>query len=174
MRRFEWWQRVDGKVRIGVPRGLAVYHELPFTHQRTDILATIASESDVYLVNLLATLLVHSQHCGYWGELGRRFEHEAMDLLIEHQLTGLLDAYWVRTDESENDTDDTFFAALQELVAAAADDCKRENRMRFDIARGIRRDYQPGLLASAYQLVRKYYELLLQHASDISKKRRST
>ena len=89
-RGFEWWERSsNGKDRLVRP-------ELPFENGRTDLLIGNGSRLDIENVNLLATLLVHAQHQGYWSKLGEQFEEEMLALLDRHLLAGLVSAPWVR------------------------------------------------------------------------------
>ena len=62
---------------------------------------------DIQNINLLATLLVHAQHQGYWNQLGMQFQEEMEALLERHVLNGLVDAPWVRTDDPERATTTT-------------------------------------------------------------------
>src|SRR6516164_6453477 len=100
--------------------------------RRSDLLTGSGSRLDIENINLLATLLVHAQYRGYWGQLGMQFQEEMEALLERHVLKGLVDAPWVRTDDPESDDDDRFFAALQELVAYAFEESariKKEGRL---------------------------------------------
>src|SRR5215216_2316062 len=110
-RGFEWWERVgNGKARL-------VRRQLPFENGRTDLLTGNGSRLDIENINLLATLLIHAEHQGYWSELGREFEEEMLCLLDRHLLAGLVSAPWVRSEDAESFDDTKFFSALQELVA---------------------------------------------------------
>jgi hypothetical protein len=116
-RNFDWWS-ASGKHRLVEP-------QLPFENGRSDLLTGSASRLDIENINLLATLLVHTQYQGYWNQLGMQF-HEDMEALLErHLLNGLVDAPWVLTDDPKSDDDDRFFAALQELVAYAFEESVR-------------------------------------------------
>jgi hypothetical protein len=120
-RGFEWWERsINGKDRL-VRRP-----ELPFKkNSRTDLLAGSASRLDIENINLLASLLVHVEHHGYWKKLGERFEEDMQSLLHRHLLLGLVNAPWVVVDESGSAGDSEFFSALQELVVYAFDESVR-------------------------------------------------
>ena len=142
-RSFEWWERSsNGKDRLVRP-------ELPFENGRTDLLIGNGSRLDIENVNLLATLLVHAQHQGYWSKLGEQFEEEMLVLLDRHLLAGLVSAPWVRAGEAEinrhllaglvsapwvraghaeNGEETRFFSALQELVAYAFQESGRLKR----------------------------------------------
>ena len=52
-------------------------------------------------------------------------------MLERHVLKGLVDAPWVQTDdpESDDDEEDRFFAALQELVAYAFEESARIKKL---------------------------------------------
>src|SRR5256885_8984977 len=83
------------------------------------------SRLDIQNINLLATLLVHAQHQGYWNQLGMQFQEEMEALLERHVLNGLVDSPWVLTDDPQSDDDDGLFAALQEHVVYALEECDR-------------------------------------------------
>src|SRR5690606_35925548 len=83
-RDFERW----GKDRVRDSK-------LPMEHGRTDLLAGTVSRLDLENINLIATLLVHTQFRGYWENLGSRFETEMRALLDRHLLSGLLSAPWI-------------------------------------------------------------------------------
>jgi hypothetical protein len=97
-----------------------------------------------------------------------QFQEEMEALLERHVLNGLVDAQWVRTDDSESD-DDGFFAALQELVAYAFEESariKKEGR-RFPgwhekpvrSSRGILQEVQSLLQKYRSELVRQSHLL---------------
>src|SRR5215216_699378 len=110
-RGFEWWERSgNGKDHL-------IRLELPFENGRSDLLTGNGSRLDIDNINLLATLLIHAEHQGYWNELGRQFEEEMLSLLDRHLLAGLVSAPWVRSEDVESLDDTKFFSALQELVA---------------------------------------------------------
>jgi hypothetical protein len=118
-RDFEWWEGARSvKERLVRP-------QLPFRNGRSDLLAGSASRLDIENINLLATLLVHVEHRGYWRRLGERFENDMQGLLDRHLLSGLIDAPWVRSDDAETADDLRFLSALQELVAYAFDESQR-------------------------------------------------
>jgi hypothetical protein len=116
-REFQWWKDAGGQ--------LVVEPRLPIENGRSDLLVGSGSRVDVRNINLLATLLMHVEHGGYWKDLGRRFEGEMADLLDRHLLNGLVDAPWIRTEEPTSADDERFFAALQELVAYAFEEAVR-------------------------------------------------
>jgi hypothetical protein len=82
---------------------------------------------DIQNINLLATLLVHSEHDGYWHDVGEQFKVEMEALLDRHILNGLVMAPWVHESSARMGDDDRFFAALQELVAYAFGESARVN-----------------------------------------------
>jgi hypothetical protein len=53
----------------------------PFKNGRSDLLAGRGSKLDLENVNLLATLLIHAEHQGYWSKLGERFQEDMQSLL---------------------------------------------------------------------------------------------
>jgi hypothetical protein len=118
---FDWWQKVNGS--------LEVQGKLPLKPERTDIIVGVSSPLDIHNVNLAASLLVHHQFrdfCGYWAELGARFENSLVKILQEHQLLGLIKPSWVVPVGEEMIPDNTsFLAALQELVSCAVNDSGR-------------------------------------------------
>ena len=119
-RDFAWWDRWGSCNR-----------ELPFENGRTDLLIGSGSRLDIQNVNLLATLLVHSEYDGYWRALGEQFKANMVELLDRHILNGLVSAPWVRESSAKMGDDDRFFAALQELVAYAYGESARIKQGRF-------------------------------------------
>jgi hypothetical protein len=118
-RDFEWWESArNGKERLVRP-------QLPFRNGRSDLLAGSASRLDIENINLIATLLVHAEHRGYWRRLGEQFEDDMQCLLDRHLLSGLIDAPWVRTEDAATADDMRFLSALQELVAYAFEESAR-------------------------------------------------
>jgi hypothetical protein len=122
-REFEWWKQCGDE--------LVVEPQLPIENGRSDLLVGSGSRLDIRNINLLATLLMHVEHGGYWKNLGRQFEREMADLLDRHMLTGLVDAPWIRTEEPTSADDNRFFAALQELVAYAFEEAVRIKEGNF-------------------------------------------
>jgi hypothetical protein len=116
-RDFDWWK--------GFGTHRVIDAQLPFTGGRSDLLAGSASRLDIENINLLATLLTHVQYHGYWSDLGKQFEADMEVLLNKHLLAGLVAAPWVQTDDTETHDDQTFFSALQELVAYAFEEAAR-------------------------------------------------
>jgi hypothetical protein len=86
---------------------------------------------DIQNINLVATLLVHSEYDGCWRVLGEEFSVEMEALLERHILTGLLAAPWVRQSWAQIGDDDRFFAALQELIAYAYGESTRVKQRRL-------------------------------------------
>jgi hypothetical protein len=119
-RNFSWWNF------CGVREP-----ELPFSNGRTDLLIGPGSSLDIENINLVATLLVHSEYDGYWSGLGQEFAAEMEMILKRHILAGLLDAPWVRQSWAQFGDDDRFFAALQELVAYAYGESTRVKQRRL-------------------------------------------
>jgi hypothetical protein len=118
---------------------------------------------DIKNINLVATLLVHSEHNGYWGLLGQQFRVEMEDLLDRHILTGLLAAPWIRESWAQMGDDDKFFAALQELVAYAYGESARVKQRRlllFGTWRDIPARSPNGILEEVQSLLSKYRKLL--------------
>jgi hypothetical protein len=151
-RDFAWWNRQG----VREP-------ELPFKNGRTDLLIGSGSRVDIKNINLVATLLVHSEHNGYWRLLGQQFRVEMEDLLDRHILTGLLAAPWIRESWAQIGDDDKFFAALQELVAYAYGESARVKQRRlllFGTWRDIPARSPNGILEEVQSLLSKYRKLL--------------
>ncbi len=151
-RDFAWWNQ------HGIPE-----QELPFKSGRTDLMIGSASKLDIQNINLLATLLVHSECRGYWRALGEQFRAEMEVLLERHLLTGLLTAPWVREKWAQIGDDDRFFAALQELVAYAYGESTRVKQRRFlvfDKWRDVPARAPDGILQEMQSLLSKYRRLL--------------
>jgi hypothetical protein len=151
-RDFAWWNKQGG-----------LDPKLPFENGRTDLLIGSGSRLDIQNVNLLATLLIHSEYDGYWRLLGEQFRREMELLLSQHILGGLLDAPWVRERWAQIGDDDRFFAALGELVAYAYGESARVKRRRF-LLFGIWRDIPArspnGILEEMQSMLSKYRTLL--------------
>lgn len=139
-REFEWWNRVGDQ--------LVVEPQLPIENGRSDLLVGSGSRLDIENINLLATLLMHVEHGGYWKDLGRQFEEEIAALLDRHMLSGLTDAPWIRTEEPTSADDKRFFAALQELIAYAFDEA-----VRIKEGKGNRRETPAGASSGILQEV---------------------
>ena len=151
-RDFAWWNQQG----VSEP-------ELPFENGRTDLLIGSGSKLDIQNINLLATLLVHSEYNGYWRTLGEQFKVEMERLLDRHILTGLLTAPWVRQSSAQFRDDDRFFAALQELVAYAYGESARIKQRRlllFGTWRDIPARSPNGILEEVQSLLSKYRRLL--------------
>lgn len=116
-RDFDWWADAGGHRRREP--------QLPFQNERSDLLIGSGSKLDIENINLIATLLVHAEHEGYWKQLGIKFEEDMAALLDRHLLSGLLDAPWVRTSDPETHDDERFKSAVQELTAYAFDETRR-------------------------------------------------
>jgi hypothetical protein len=140
--------------------------QLPFENGRSDLLTGSGSRLDIQNINLLATLLVHAQHQGFWNQLGMQFQEEMEALLERHVLNGLVDAPWVRTDDPESDDDDGFFAALQELVAYAFEESvriKKKGRL-FSGWHEIPVRSSHGILQEVQSLLQKYRSELVRQS----------
>jgi hypothetical protein len=152
-REFDWWDRSsNGKDHVILP-------QLPFANGRTDLLAGSGSRLDIENINLLATLLVHAEHQGYWGDLGHQFEADMHALLDRHLLTGLIKAPWVRTGSAERLGDRRFFSALQELVAYVFDESvrvKKRSGTRLLRLRATPAASSQGVLHEMQALLQKY------------------
>ena len=151
-RGFVWWNKQ------GAPEP-----ELPFENGRTDLLIGSGSRLDIQNVNLLATLLIHSEYDGYWRLLGEQFRLEMESLLNGHILAGLLDAPWVRERWAQIGDDDRFFAALGELVAYAYGESTRVKDRRFVLFgtwRNIPAREPNGILEEMQTMLSKYRKLL--------------
>jgi hypothetical protein len=163
-REFEWW---------GGPQGERVIErQLPIDNGRSDLLAGTASRLDIENVNLLATLLMHVEHDGYWKDLGEKFAHDMEALLNRHLLAGLVDAPWVRTTDPTSEDDEKFFAALQELVAYAFEEAVRiRERGRFwkQTWRDIPARSSDGILQEVQSMLRTYRAALIEQSQSFEK-----
>jgi hypothetical protein len=145
--------------------------ELPFANGRTDLLIGSGSKLDVENINLVATLLVHSEYDGYWRELGREFSADMEALLERHILSGLLAAPWVRESWAQIGDDDRFFAALQELVAYAYGECTRVKQRRlllFGTWRDVPARSPNGILEEVQGILFKYRKLMERQSKLIN------
>jgi len=152
-RDFEWWERSgNGKDRL-------IRLQLPFENGRSDLLTGNGSRLDIENINLLATLLVHAEHQGYWSKLGEQFEEDMQSLLDRHLLAGLVNAPWVRTGDAESADDMTFFSALQELVAYVFEESvrvKKKSGILFSRWHEIPVRSSRGILHEMQSLLKKY------------------
>ena len=157
-RNFDWWKKFG--------EHLLVEPQLPFENGRSDLLTGSGSRLDIQNINLLATLLVHAQHQGYWNQLGEQFQEEMEAMLGRHVLSGLVDAPWVRTDDPENGEDDAFFAALQELVAYAFEESVRIKKkgLLFAGRRQVPGRSSRGILYEVQSLFQKYRSELVRQS----------
>jgi hypothetical protein len=145
---FPWWNE----------HGKSEPH-LPFKNGRTDILIGSASRLDIANVNLLATLLVHSEYGGYWHSLGNQFRQEMEALLDRHILHGIVTAPWLRLPWAQLGDDDLFFSALQELVAYAYGEAarvKRRHLVIFNTRRDIPARSSNGILEEVQNMLSRY------------------
>lgn len=126
-RNFQWWGLdEEGWLKVG--------DELPFKRERTDILGC-RTRTDLRNVNLIASLLVHAQHGGFWGELGNQFVAEFQQLFARHHLGAVLDAVWVRQTRSTElneyePADEAYFNHLLELMNYVFDEIGRIAKSR--------------------------------------------
>jgi len=159
-REFTWWNR-DG---VCEP-------QLPFSEGRTDLLLGSASRLDIRNVNLLASLLVHSEFDGYWRAIGDQFRTDMGALLERHILSGLVASPWVRQNWAQIGDDDRFFAALQELVAYAYGESARVKKRRLLLFRSWREiPARPsnGILEEMQALIAKNREKIQREYGRIS------
>jgi hypothetical protein len=152
-RGFEWWERSgNGKDRLIRP-------QLPFENGRSDLLTGNGSRLDIENINLLATLLIHAEHQGYWSKLGEEFEQDMQSLLDRHLLAGLVNAPWVRSDDTESADDMKFFSALQELVAYVFEESvrvRKKSGILFSRLHEIPARRSQGILHEMQSLLKKY------------------
>jgi hypothetical protein len=167
-RGFEWWERsINGKDRL-VRRP-----ELPFKkNSRTDLLAGSASRLDIENINLVASLLVHAEHHGYWRKLGERFEEDMRSLLQRHLLLGLVNAPWVVADEGGSAGDSEFYSALQELVAYAFDESvrvRKKPRRLFSRPNQAPDPSPGGILCEMQALLKRYRTEIVRQSCLLEK-----
>jgi hypothetical protein len=152
-RGFEWWERSgNGKDRLIRP-------QLPFENGRSDLLTGNGSRLDIENINLLATLLIHAEHQGYWSKLGEQFEEDMQSMLDRHLLAGLVKAPWVRSGDAETADDMQFFSALQELVAYVFEESVRVTKksgILFSRWHEIPARSSQGILHEMQSLLQKY------------------
>jgi hypothetical protein len=142
----------DGKDRLIRP-------QLPFENGRSDLLTGNGSRLDIENINLLATLLVHAEHQGYWRKLGEQFEEDMQSLLDRHLLAGLVNVPWVRTGDAESADDMQFFSALQELVAYVFEESvrvKKKSGILFSRWHEIPARSSQGILHEMQSVLKKY------------------
>ncbi len=158
-RDFEWWH--------GSPGERLVQPHLPIDNGRSDLLAGSSSRLDIENINLLATLMMHLEHNGYWKELGEQFVRDMKTLLDRHLLGGLVDAPWVRTADPTSEDDDQFLAALQELVAYAFEEAVRireKGRFWKQTWREIPARPSGGILEEVQSMLRTYRAALVEQS----------
>ena len=160
-RGFEWWDRSgNGKDRL-------IRLQLPFENGRSDLLTGNGSRLDIENINLLATLLVHAEHKGFWSKLGEQFEEDMQSMLDRHLLAGLVDAPWVRSGDAESADDMQFFSALQELVAYVFEESVRVTKksgILFSRWHEIRARSSQGILHEMQSLLQKYRTEVLRQS----------
>lgn len=150
-RSFRWWgaNRSRELVVRELPQGIV---------NRTDVL-TCQSMRDIENVNLVATLLVHVQHHGYWRMLGLEFIEEMEAMLARHQLAGILEADWCRRGSfnAREQQDQMFLDALTELMNYAHDEVVR-----------ITHAYETGdHTAGSHSILFEMHELLDRYRTEI-------
>jgi hypothetical protein len=157
-RDFKWWGRAADV--------LVVQSLLPFEDGRSDIIAC-TSRRDVENVNLIATLLMHSQYGGYWGPLGTQFAHDLDQILQRHVLSGLLDAPWLVTPDWKEGDDALFFSAFQELMQYAFSEYQRVQKQ----AQAFWRKPKPpsGILWEVKTLLERYRGELIKQSETLEK-----
>jgi len=163
-RDFEWWEG-DGKHH-------RIRHQLPFENGRSDLLTGSGSRLDIENINLLATLLIHAEHQGYWSKLGEQFEEDMQSLLDRHLLAGLVDAPWVRTGDAESAGDMKFFSALQELVAVVFEESvrvKKKSSILFSRWHEIPARSSRGILHEMQSLLKKYRAEIVRQSRLLDK-----
>jgi hypothetical protein len=161
-RGFAWWRAAGGKC--------IVESQLPFIgRERTDVIVGKGSPVDIENINLIATLLVHTQftaHGGYWRELGKTFEEMWRSLLQKHQLPGIVEAPWVRSRGLDGG-DESFAAAFQELMQAAYEDSVR--MMRYEASPALQRErLRSGILKDAYDVIATIRTTLTAQAAAVN------
>jgi hypothetical protein len=161
-RGFEWWERSrDGQDRL-------IRLQLPFENGRSDLLTGNGSRLDIENINLLATLLIHAQHQGYWSNLGEQFEADMQSLLDRHLLAGLVSAPWVHTGDAEDVDDMTFFSALQEPIAYVFEESvrvKKTSGIFFSRWHQIPARSSRGILHEMQSLLKKYRTEVVRQSS---------
>ena len=150
VKEFEWWDFSTTSRFFKKTKHRIVRQQLPFAHERTDVLAC-SSRKDIENVNLIATLLVHAMMGGYWQELGMDFANDMTNLLSRHELSGHLDAPWVHEEDKADIRNlyldnGRFIDALREVGAYALD----------EVARIGKRGGTGGILYEVSELLRKY------------------
>lgn len=158
-REFDWWITKDGRHRR---------HLLPFDNfERTDVLVGCGSHLDIVNINLIATLLVHSQFPEYsacWHDLGVSFERDVRKMLANNELAGLINAQWVNaTQDPDVQADLDFMSAIQELVNSAFDDKDRLEKIRKSFFLGSK---HKGIIESACIIVDSYAKAILAQSQE--------
>lgn len=160
---YEWWACGDGALPTILPK-------LPFNTDRTDVL-TCRTKIDLQNVNLVATLLGHSQKNGYWDYLGRHLMKDFTEIMQRHQLHGLLDVHWVHPGNGTIEDDKASFAALQELMSYALEEYRRLQSKRFAVWK--KAPEHPSILAEVAQLLRMYRELVKKECERLAREERA-
>lgn len=116
---FAWWYRRA--------RGLEIAPCFPFDRGRTDIIDA-SSRRDIRNINLLATLLLHTEYTGFWTCLGTELRCDIGKLLEKHQLQHLLDMSWITTGRNADANDLQYYLGLTELMSYALDEMDQLKR----------------------------------------------
>jgi hypothetical protein len=148
-RDFEWWVAAGGDRHVK--------RQLPFNTERSDLLIGSGSSLDIENINLIATLLVHVEHEGYWKQLGIQFDEDLRALLDRHLLSGLLDAPWVRTKGPQTHDDEWFKSAVQELTAYAFDETLRIKRQTCSLRNRRNQERAPDSILQEMQILLQKY-----------------
>jgi hypothetical protein len=158
---FAWWHRT------WLANELSKKARLPFHGVRTDVMVGVASRTDIRVVNLAASLLVHAQfksYRGWWHQVGLEFEEELVKILDDHLLTGILDAEWVtNVGERNPDEDESFAKALWELVSCSLSENDRLSKYYSSLELFMRVGFSPdplemGIFESVEDVLKKYRE----------------
>jgi hypothetical protein len=163
-RDFEWWETYGNRRRIR--------RKLPFKDGRTDLLIGSGSRLDIENVNLIATLLTHAEHQGYWRQLGEQFADDVESLLDRHLLAGLVNAPWVRIGDARSADDTVFFNALQELVAYVFEESvriKKKSSIHFSRWHDIPARSSHGILQEMQSLLKKYRTEIVRQSCLLDK-----
>lgn len=155
---FSYWGRGDDS------SDLCVANRLPIARGRSDVLVGITLPDDVANINLIATLLVHSQYGGYWCGLGQQFETEVLNLFESHDLLPVLEAPWACAGQHEltEETEQLFLEAITELVSYAHEEAGRIKRTG---------DQEQSILYGMQEILQRYKEELTSRAMSVQKEK---
>ncbi|MBX4191871.1 hypothetical protein KW798_00045 [Candidatus Parcubacteria bacterium] len=155
IRNFKYWERREDRPHIR--------DELPFNTQRTDVVPC-ESRQDIMNVNLLATLLVHSQNGDFWNDLGDELMKEMEKLLADHQLHGALDVPWICTSDEKTLDDTPYFGIFTELMEYAFLEQRRMEKEATLLKKWLHKPKPPSILISVQVLLHKCREKLVEEA----------